>query len=299
LIEKKKIAVFHQPDSHDDISRLVNRLLNKADAFDVLPTPMGRLFEVARIKEVGKLPDPEGGFVKTLGDQARATFLRAMQKIRGIADLRARVVYVPRRDHDPRILFAQGHELGHQCMEWHNVNRAYQDDDYSLSYAAKVLLEREANYFSADTVFQGSRFVTRARDYTAEFSSIFHLATNYGASIQATTWRFIEDQDYPVAALYYYPNNRQIDEFGNPLFTLWKVAASPKFKKLCEGFVDLPLELRNGDAWLEAKEIDRIISGMDEVDCGANGSIKFIWQAWWNSHALIVLLRRKPLLRIL
>lgn len=176
----KKIAIDKRPETHDDITRLVEKLLYKADAVDIYPTPMSRLFDVAKITEVGSLPDPQSGFVKSLSQKALSVFLSAVQKIRGIADMRERVVYVPRRDHDPRILFAQGHELGHQTMIWHNVNRAYEDTDLTLSPSVKAIFEQEANFFSAETIFQGRRFARRARDYTVEFNSIFKLASDYG-----------------------------------------------------------------------------------------------------------------------
>ena len=277
---------------------LVERLLHKADAVDIYPTPMSRLFEVARITEVGSLPDPQSGFIKSLTQQGLNVFLSAMQKIRGIADMRERVIYVPRSDHDPRILFAQGHiELGHQTMVWHNVNRAYEDTDLTLSPNVKAIFEQEANFFSAETIFKGKRFGRRARDYTVEFNSVFKLAVDHGASIQATTWGYIEEQDVSAAALYYYPNRFQIDDLGNSPFGLWKVVPSPKFKKLCDDGISVPAELKNGHPWLAALE-GQMISGTDEIDCGVNGSIKFIWQSLWNTHALIVLLRRRPLLRL-
>ena len=298
-MEKKKIAVFEPPDSYDEIRRLVHGILVKADALDELPTPIGKLFETSRIKECRNLPDPQSSYLSSLTSQARELFQSAMQKIRGIADLRTRVVYIPRQDTDPRILFAQGHELGHQCMAWHNVNRAYQDDDSSLSPSVKLKFEQEANCFSAETIFQGSRFTKRARDYTAEFKSIFALSAKYGSSIQATAWRFIEEQDIPVAALHYYPSNWQIDEFGNSVFTLWKVTASPTFRQLCNDTMAVPTELRTGHPWLAAYPMTTVVDGEESVDCGPNGSIRFIWQSWWNQHALIVLLRRRPFLRIM
>lgn len=296
VIPKKKIAVFDRPDSHDEITRLVHRLLHEADAVDVLPTPMSQLFDVARIKEVGKLPDPESGFIKSLTDHALSAFLSGLQKIRGIADIRDRVVYIPRRDHDPRILFAQGHELGHLCMSWHNVKRrAYQDDDSTLSSSVKMLFEQEANCFGAESIFQGPRFRRRARDYTAEFNSIFHLAAMHGASIQATSWRFIEEQDVAVGALYYYRNKWQVDEYGNSPFTLWKVTASSKFKELCKESLNLPTELQADHPWLAACDSGKTVDGVEAIECGLNGPIKFIWQSWWNTYSLTILLRRKPL----
>ncbi|MBI4274296.1 MAG: hypothetical protein HY659_06325 [Rhizobiales bacterium] len=175
---------------------------------------------------------------------------------------------------------------------------AYQDDDWSLSPNVKDAFEQEANFFSAETIFQGANFRKRARDFTAKFNSVFHLADLHGASRQATTWRFVEEQDLAVAALHHYPSSWQIDESGNPILLLWKVTPSPKFLYLGND-LDIPSLLRSDHPWAQAREMDRIVSGSEKISCGLNGSIRFLWQSWWNGHALIVILRRRPPLRII
>jgi Zn-dependent peptidase ImmA (M78 family) len=293
-MDRKKFNLIHRPENHDEISSLVRRLLAKADAFDVLPTPIDRLFEIARVQQIADLPEPSSGFLNSMGERAFNALVSARQKIRGMADMRSRVVYIPKRDRPPRILFAQGHELGHQCMPWHNIEPSYQDDDLTLSAKVKLLFEQEANDFSAEAIFQGAlRFQRRARDYFVDFDSVFHLADMHGASKQATAWHFVEEQDRAVAVLYYYPSSWRTDEAGNQSLVFWKAAASPKFREQYED-IDIPTILSSSHAWVAARSSNEIVSGTDEFKFWEKGSISFQWQAWWNRYTLVVLLRRKP-----
>jgi hypothetical protein len=292
-MDRRKFGLIRRPESHEEISRLVRRLLAGAEAFDILPTPIERLFEFARIREIEDLPDPDGGFLNSLSDAALNAFFVAKQKIRGMADMRQRVVYIPKQDKPSRILFAQGHELGHQCMPWHNIEMAYQDDNYSLCPNVAKLFEQEANYFSAEAIFQGeSRFRRRARDYQVELNSVFHLAQLHGASKQATAWHFAEEQDYPVAALYYYPHKWRTDANGNRVLTFWKAAASPKFREQYSE-IELPNILDSTHPWTMARSMQEIVDGKESFKCGAKDSVTVEWQSWWNRYTLIVLLRRR------
>ena len=91
-------------------------------------------------------------------------------------------MYIPANGKAYRVHFAQGHVLGHQVIPWHNVDPAHLDDDKSLFGNAQDQFEKEANFFSAEVIFQGHRFRSRARDYSASFDAIFYLADQHGVS---------------------------------------------------------------------------------------------------------------------
>jgi hypothetical protein len=179
-------------------------------------------------------------------------------------------------------------------MTWHNIELAYQDDNFSLCPRVAKLFERQANFFSAETIFQGSsRFRRRARDYHVELNSVFYLADLHGASKQATAWHFAEEQDYPVAALYYYPHRWQTDEIGNSILAFWKAVASPKFLEAYSE-IDIPDALDSSHPWAAACTSGKIMNGTDQFRYGAKDAIEIQWQSWWNRYTLVVLLRRKP-----
>jgi hypothetical protein len=83
-LPRQKIAA--RPDSEDKLSEMVRKLLREADAVGVLPTPIERLFEIAKVTNVGALPNES--FFASLSAQTKSLFKGAWQKLRGIADLR-------------------------------------------------------------------------------------------------------------------------------------------------------------------------------------------------------------------
>jgi hypothetical protein len=292
-LPKQKIAV--RPESEPKISTLVRKLLREADAEGVLPTPLDRLFDVAKVKNIAELPDEEA-FLKTLPTKIRGCFISAKQKLRGIADIRERASYVPPDPNNSgRERFAKGHELGHNVLPWHNIDPAYLDDDESLGFGAKGVFEHEANFFSSDTIFQGSAFRTRARDFAPNFNAIFKLAFDHGASRQATAWRFVEEQDEAVALLQYYPS-KAVDDHGHQVLAIWRSVGSPEFNRRFPN-IDIPNALRTGDPWTIARDLNRICDGNENLSCDGQ-SLSFEWHSWWNGRALCVLVRRKPMLRL-
>lgn len=290
-LPKHKIAV--RPESGVKLSELVRKLLREADAEGVLPTPLDRLFEIARITNIAELPDES--FLRTLSDEAKGFFKSARQKLRGIADLKERATYIPRDVNSRRERFVKAHELGHHVIPWHSVDPAYLDDSESLSSEVKITFEQEANFFGAEAVFQGRNFRSLSRDYQPTFSAIFVLADRHEISRQATAWRFVEEQDEPVALIQYYPGNA-IDKDGNRVLNAWRAVSSPSFKKKYSE-VDPPRALRTGHPWVAARDLNCECEGTEKLFVDGQ-AVTFQWRSWWNNHALLILLRRKPILSV-
>jgi Zn-dependent peptidase ImmA (M78 family) len=286
-------AMFERPESEARIASLVARLLREAEADGVLPTPIERLIDVARIENIDELPEQK--FFESLPAKARAIFQQTVQKLRGVADLRERAIYV-RRDKNPfRERFARGHELGHQVMPWHNVDPAYLDDAETLSANVKALFEREANFFSSQVIFQGDNFRSLARDHASSFEAIFQLADDHAASRQATAWRFVEEQDEAVALAQYY-RSEAADQSGGRILRRWNVVASPNFRKRFIG-LDLPAAISSDHEWARGLHSD--VPPQGTIRLGVEGElVTFHWQAWWNNYAILVLLRRAPKLAL-
>jgi hypothetical protein len=290
-LPKQKIAV--RPEAEGKLADLSRKLIREADAAGILPTPLERLFEIAKVTNIDDLPDET--FLQTLSETARGFFLRAKQKMRGIADLRTRAIYIPADRNTGRRLFVKAHELGHQVIAWHNVDPTYLDDNESLGPSAKGIFEQEANFFGAETIFQGKNFRNLARDYQPSVAAIFALADKHGASNQATAWRFVEEQDEAVALLQYYPSSA-IDEAGNQVLVVWRSVGSPEFNKRFSE-IHVPQAIRTGHPWVAARDLDRDCDGNENLLVDGQG-LAFQWMAWWNSYALFVLLRRKPMLSL-
>lgn len=289
------VTLCSKPHSELDIRHLADLALRKAGALGRLPTPIDDLIAAAGIRDEA---DPRGlqeQFLASLAESVRDSWQALFQKIRGIADLRERVVYVPASTL-PRTLFVKGHELGHQVMPWQQLNSIYQDDDFSLSSETQELFDIEANYFSAEVIFQGDDFRTRALDCYPSFAAVFLLADDHGASKHATLRRFVEVHDEILAAVHYWPSQYVLDQQGLPVLRLGKVIASNKFETK---YSDLHLSetLNPEHPWAKARNSAEVAEGEITLSCGPSSN-RFQWQAWWNGYCLFVLLRRPPALSL-
>ena len=280
------------PISKDDLEAQARRLLRDAGVLGILPTPLDVLAETAGIKCYKNLPDTDG-FLKTLTAAGQRTFIEAIQKVRGIADLREKVVYIPAGQAKPKERFAQAHEISHQIIPWHDVGHSLIDTEITLSPEIKEEFEREANFCGADLLFQGDRFQKLARDYTASIDSVLHLADMHETSYQSTMWKFAQVQDERVCVAQYYPRKEQGDIFG---YRLWKCIGSPAFSARYAN-IDIPRFIDLKHDWSYAAGSSSPVHGLHDIACG-DQKHAFEWSAWSNSYALFVMLRRKPLLHM-
>jgi hypothetical protein len=131
--------------------------------------------------------------------------------------------------------------------------------------------------------------------YTPDFNAIFKLAHDHGASRQATAWRFVEEQDEAIALLQYY-SSKAVDEYGNSVLAIWRSVGSPEFLRRFPN-IDPPITLRTGHPWVAARDVNRVCSGNENL-MSDGAYTMFEWHSWWNSRALCILIRRKPLLSI-
>lgn len=278
--------------SEAEITRSAMLVLRRAGATGHLPTPLDDLISSEEVQDAGEASAWRDRFLASLPRRSRALFEAAWQKIRGIADLRERVVYVPVSSNPPRVQFARAHELGHQVLTWHRVNLAYRDDELSLSPEAVELFDAEANFFAAEVIFQGDEFRRRALDLQPSFDAVFWLADAFGASRHATLRRYVEEHDEAIAMFPYWPSLYTVDHMGNPVLRRSKGASSARFREKY-GELEPPAELRSGDPWVSARECSSPCDGDITLPCGSKRA-SFQWHAWWNSHSLLVLLRMRP-----
>ncbi len=288
--------LIQPPDSAPNLRGIAEDILRQAGAVGILPTPIDELLDAARVE---KNHDPEPliqAFLGRLRDHARDTFLAGIQKIRGIADLRERAIYIAAETSDRRRLFVKSHELGHQVIPWHQINFGYCDDERSLRSDAEDVFDQEANFFAAEVIFQGHHFTSRARDYAASLDAVFMLADEHGATRHATLWRYVQDQDECLAAIPYWPSSYDVDSHGHPILRRGRVVGSPRFvEKFAR--LEIPPQLITGHPWVATRDLGHVCGDCIQLT-GGSGPERFEWQAWWNTYCLFVLLRRTPVLGV-
>ena len=275
------------PESAVEVSKYARSALRAADAIGQLPTPIDDLLAAAKVGNLEITEEVKQSFAARLIGPARQGFDSMWEKIRGIADLRERITYVAENTTQPRIRFAKGHELGHEVLPWHYLDPGRFDDEKSLTCEAEEIFDMEANFFSAEVIFQGSDFTGLVRDYTVGFNSIFHLADMHGASRHATAWRYVEEQDESVALVMYWPS-----KLNSEILRRGKVVASSNFLRKFND-IDLPQQLDPGHYWMTAHASNLVHRDMISLTCG-KVTPRFEWEAWWNGYGLLVMLRHKP-----
>lgn len=285
-----------RPDSGQEIVDRARILLVRADSLGVLPTPIHRLYDFAKVGEIELNREEASSFLSKFTQRAKDAILGIINQVRGAADLKKRVVFVPQGDTKPRILFARAHELGHQVLPWHNLNEDYLDSQQTLSPSIKNRFEIEANLFAAEVIFQGARFQQMARQYRPDFVSVMDLARRHGASKQATFWHFVEVHDEAVAGMTFYPIDKESGPQGLQTgLVMYKFVRSAAFARRY-GSITFDARLGIQHEWAQAcfaarqsisGEMFLPVDGRDEA---------FLWEAFWNRHALMVMVRRRPIL---
>ena len=275
-------------DSKEDLELIADKLLKKSGVYGVLPTPLNDLSEHAGVTCVNELPEKEA-FLKTLTEKGKRKFESAIQSIRGIADLRDKVIYIPQGKSNDQERFAHAHEIAHQSIDWHNIGDPHIDTQYNFKPSVQKIIEREANYLGAELLYQGDHFKHIALDYTASMSTALMLADEHGASKHATLLKLVQIQDEKICVAEYYPTKKGCPSKG---FKLYKTVGSSNFFDKISN-IELPPNIDTDHDWYEATGYSAMPEGT--IDLIVDGHKRtFEWSAWFNQYTLFVMLRDKP-----
>jgi hypothetical protein len=290
--------LYVPPESHVEIAQYAKTLLVRGDCLGVLPTPVQHLYTVGNVEEVELDRAEMASLLERFSQAAKNTISAIWSKVRGAADLKRRVIFMPDDDKQPRMLFARAHELGHQTLPWHYIRSEFLDDDRTLSPSVSAQFEIEANLFAAELIYQGERFTRLAREYRPSFAAVFELAHIHGASRQATFWQFVQVHDDAVAGLVYYPRSRHdgLSSLEGDFFAQ-KEVRSESFSARYGG-ITFDGRLDPQHPWALARFEQRPACG--ELPMLVEGRAEtFLWEAFYNRHCLMVLIRRRPGLQLL
>lgn len=285
--------IYKHPESKEKLITLASNVIKVAGAEGVLPTPLDDLIEASKIKCTDDLLSFKESFISKFPKIAQEIFNSGIQKVKGVADLRERAICIPSYLSGKKVLFPKAHELGHQIIPWHNINgQGYVDNQLTLSRDVENGFDLEANFFAQEVIFPTKLFRSDARDFKASFDAIIMLSDRYGATIQSTMWKYIEEQDEKILLVPYYPTKS-----NNSILKRWTSVASANFKKKYPD-IELPMTIASGHPWFAAKEIGMQCSGADKLNC--NGShTPFEWMAFWNKYTLFVMIRETPTLGVI
>lgn len=188
------------PPSNPKIEQITRKLLEKADAYGVFPTPVDQIIEAAGLVEVetslfddsllAKVPR----FLRRKIDQLKYKVLAAI-------DRREKLIYIDIvNGNDGSIAFRRLHEVTHGVLPW-QCELGYADDNQTLSFATRRMFEKEANFGASELLFQNDKLELVGADYHVSIATIIELASRFGSSIHAAYRRYAATHTAAMAAI--------------------------------------------------------------------------------------------------
>lgn len=179
-------------DSAADIDRSVDRLLRRAGARYRFPTPVDDIAAAQRLQVATPAASPLAPGVIATAPAALQEAMRAVRyKVLAVLDRRGRHVHLDPDSLEVQRRFSACHEVGHDICQWH-VAPFYADGSEQLAPDVRATFEREANYAATRLLFQQGVFAEVAGSLPVGAGAVLHLATQFGASIHATFWHYVE-----------------------------------------------------------------------------------------------------------
>jgi len=180
------------PEQYAEVKLEATKVLNKAGALGVYPTPIDQLMSMQDIEEI-KEDVLNINFVEKYRKQAGQNLRRAVGKVLGLFDAAARLIFIDRSLLQVRQNFIRLHELGHSQMPWQrDLYAVIEDSKNSLDPDLADLFDRQANVFASEVLFQLDGFSKAAEEKEFGLSTPIALSKRYGASIYSSIRRYVK-----------------------------------------------------------------------------------------------------------
>ncbi len=168
--------------------------LEKADARGCFPTPIAEIMRIAEVQEVHEdVLNPS--FIDKIRQEigkAGSVLKRALGKVMGLFDARARLIFIDRSLHLVKQSFIKLHETAHAFLPWQkNLYAVVEDCENSLDPEVADLFDRQANVFAAEVMFQMDAFIGEAEQSEFGILNPVRLSKKYGASIYSSVRQYV------------------------------------------------------------------------------------------------------------
>lgn len=164
-------------------------LLQRADAWGVVPVPIDDLLSAANLKVAPtSIFDPRAiaAYAIAQGKKAANLVKQAIGKVLGILDAHEEVIHIDDTVLESRQRFLKLHETGHfELPHQRKIFRFFEDSQEELDPAIADKFEREANNFARYAIFNGNAYAERAADLPLAFSSVKKMQRGFKVSIYA------------------------------------------------------------------------------------------------------------------
>ncbi|MBB6488858.1 ImmA/IrrE family metallo-endopeptidase [Rhizobium lusitanum] len=193
------------PGEYAAIHRAATDLLNKASAWDRLPTPVPDLLSAAKLRVAPMSAfDPRSllRHAREFGERAAKLVKSAIDKVMGIFDVHDDLIHIDTTVNESKQNFLKLHEAGHKHIPHQTgLFRWIQDCDKSLSPEASDQFEREANIFATVVLFQDRRFAEMAADSSFGIKVPLALSKKFGASAYASMREYVRRSERACAVI--------------------------------------------------------------------------------------------------
>lgn len=182
------------PEDLRAIEGRAKRLLERASAWGILPTPISDVLAAANVRLAPTSIFDPNAIIEYLRGKAASAAVRiksAVSKVFGVYDGEEATIHIDDTVVETKQNFLKLHETAHHDLPTHRkLFRFFQDCEKTLAPDIADQFEREANNFARFALFQGDAYATRAADCKFEIKTPMKLAKEFGASIYASAREF-------------------------------------------------------------------------------------------------------------
>jgi len=226
------------------VQKEAEKALLQAEAFGRFPTPVEDVLKAVEVEEVEEDVLSES-FITSLREKAGGLLKRALGKVLGLFDARARLVFIDRTLHAVKQRFVRLHEAGHGFLRWQReLYAVVEDSAQTIDPDTADLFDREANVFASEVLFQRNSFSEEAEQHAFGVLVPVKLSDKYGASIYASIRRYVSESPRTCAVLVLDPP--VLCAQAGFQCNLRRVVASEQFKRMF-GSLRLPECFSPGD----------------------------------------------------
>ena len=176
------------------VERRASRLLDRADAWEIFPVPIGEILAAANIQLASTNAfDPAAILAYVQGKTARAVtrIKSALAKVLGLYDAGEKIIHIDNTVVKSKQTFLKLHETAHHDLPTHRkMFHFFQDCEKTLTPEIADKFEQEANNFARFVLFKGDVFSRQAADSALDIKTPINLARKFGASVYASAREF-------------------------------------------------------------------------------------------------------------
>ena len=219
------------PRQQREVNKSADLLLKKADAYGRFPTPILDLISAAELELaresvldnvfLGDLYRNLPNVLKLAPDRLK----RAIDKVLGVLDLRARRIYIDASVHKNKRPFLSLHEVAHDFLWWQRKTfDLLEDGETELDEDTRDEFERQANCFASDVLFQRDAFMNEAADSNFGVIVPVTLSKKFGSSVYAAIRRYVTTSPCACAVMVF---EKPADRYPVTCLELRRAVGSP------------------------------------------------------------------------